>query len=227
MSDEEARFAVLGHTGNVYDVTLAREPRCTCVDFRMRRARGTGVCKHILFVYIRVLRLDRNDSRVWQNALLSSELSGIMERVGQVAQIAPTHVLADLEVRKGYSEATGLPMEGAQPEHVIHRKEIIGERCPVCYEDFQANEEARNLLAYCQTCGGNYHSECISACQRVERQGFRCPLCRSPWKRLTATQTRVQPGGVLPSPPKTPAKPRRSRYLNLAALSSEHQHHGA
>ena len=38
---------------------------------------------------------------------LSSELSGIMERVGQVTQIAPTHVLADLEVRKGYSDATG------------------------------------------------------------------------------------------------------------------------
>ena len=31
-------------------------------------------CKHILFCYLRVLKCDKNDPRIWQPALLRSEV---------------------------------------------------------------------------------------------------------------------------------------------------------
>ena len=43
-------------------------PHCTCPD----HAKG-NVCKHILFVMLRALRLAPDDPLVWQRALLKSE----------------------------------------------------------------------------------------------------------------------------------------------------------
>lgn len=43
-------FAVLGSTGNVYDVRICKSPTCSCPDFQ----RG-NLCKHILFVILKVI----------------------------------------------------------------------------------------------------------------------------------------------------------------------------
>jgi hypothetical protein len=53
----------------VYDVTICRNPHCTCPD----HARG-NVCKHILFTMLRVLRLAQDNPIVWQRALLTAEV---------------------------------------------------------------------------------------------------------------------------------------------------------
>lgn len=42
------KFTVLGSTGNVYDVNIAKFPSCTCPDF----LKG-NICKHILFVMVK------------------------------------------------------------------------------------------------------------------------------------------------------------------------------
>ena len=65
----EAHFVVLGATKNVYTVTIGRHLHCTCPDF----AKG-NVCKHQLFVMLRVLKLGGEDTAVWQRALLPSEV---------------------------------------------------------------------------------------------------------------------------------------------------------
>eukprot|EP00879_Flechtneria_rotunda_P028992 GHRR01031243.1.p1 GENE.GHRR01031243.1~~GHRR01031243.1.p1 ORF type:complete len:247 (+),score=58.84 GHRR01031243.1:121-861(+) len=62
-------FAVLGATGNVYTVTTSRHPHCTCPD----HAKG-NLCKHILFVMLRVLKLATDNPLVWQKALLTNEV---------------------------------------------------------------------------------------------------------------------------------------------------------
>eukprot|EP00775_Hariotina_reticulata_P009934 gene9934-10089_t len=64
-------FTVLGATGNVYTVVVGRHPHCTCPD----HARG-NLCKHILFVMLRVLKLNINNPLVWQKALLTKEGTG-------------------------------------------------------------------------------------------------------------------------------------------------------
>jgi hypothetical protein len=49
----KCNFVVLGSTGNVYTVTLQDVPQCTCPDF----ARKQDLCKHILFVFLKVVGL--------------------------------------------------------------------------------------------------------------------------------------------------------------------------
>ena len=53
----------------VYTVNISRHPHCTCPDC----AKG-HVCKHILFVMLRVLKLSTNNPLVWQKALLTKEV---------------------------------------------------------------------------------------------------------------------------------------------------------
>ena len=48
---------------------------CTCPD----AAKG-NTCKHWLFVVLRVLKLRRDDPRVWQKALLSTELADLLDK---------------------------------------------------------------------------------------------------------------------------------------------------
>jgi uncharacterized Zn finger protein len=59
---------LIGSMVAVYQVRVGRHPHCTCPD----AAKG-NLCKHYLYVMIRVLRLDQNDPIVWQRALLTSE----------------------------------------------------------------------------------------------------------------------------------------------------------
>ena len=55
--------------GNVYRVSIGMHPSCSCPDFR----KG-NVCKHVLFVMVRVIRLAPDDPLIWQKALLRSEV---------------------------------------------------------------------------------------------------------------------------------------------------------
>ena len=52
----------------MYQVRVGRFPHCSCPDF----AKG-NICKHYLYVMLRVLRLRQDDPLVWQKALLLSE----------------------------------------------------------------------------------------------------------------------------------------------------------
>ena len=90
-------FFVLGATGNVYSVKLEKRPSCTCPD----AAKG-NICKHFLFVMLRVLKLPESDPRVWQKALLSTELEELLN-------ISATNegVLASQLVRQRFHEITG------------------------------------------------------------------------------------------------------------------------
>lgn len=57
----------------VYDVTISRHPHCTCPD----HAKG-NLCKHILFVLLRVLKLSTSNPLVWQKALLTKEVRKVV-----------------------------------------------------------------------------------------------------------------------------------------------------
>ena len=54
----------------VYIVTVGKYPACTCPDFHSKG----NLCKHYLFIMLRVLRLDQSDPLVWQKALLKTEV---------------------------------------------------------------------------------------------------------------------------------------------------------
>ena len=118
-----AVFAVFGTTGNVYECHVCASPSCTCPDFTgdgggggggrgggNGRGGGSGaagagkhICKHLLWVYLRVLGVSRDDPVLCQVALLQSELAGMLA-APTAAQRAS---LAAASVREAYVAATG------------------------------------------------------------------------------------------------------------------------
>eukprot|EP00878_Enallax_costatus_P008630 GHUV01009023.1.p1 GENE.GHUV01009023.1~~GHUV01009023.1.p1 ORF type:complete len:344 (+),score=82.61 GHUV01009023.1:103-1134(+) len=123
-------FAVLGATGNVYNVTISRHPHCTCPD----HAKG-NLCKHILFVMLRVLKLATDNPLVWQKALLTKEVEEVLsgahsQGVGHLAG-----VLADDQVRQAYAAAAG--QEGAEEETAPSGRRPVEGDCAICFDELK------------------------------------------------------------------------------------------
>ena len=70
---ESGVFRVKGKADE-YEVKIASTPTCTCPDYQHRHK----PCKHIMFVYLRVLNMKVDDALIWQQALLTHEVDAIL-----------------------------------------------------------------------------------------------------------------------------------------------------
>lgn len=188
---------VLGSTGNVYRVTLSSKGNdCQCPDF----SKGHTVCKHILFVTLRVCKLDREDHRVWQTSLTPSELRPLLAQLRDGTRLGT--VRADPAIMRGYQEISS---QDAERTHAAPQP--LPADCPICYEEicqacFQKDSAMESSTAVtCRTCGHHLHADCRNRWAKSSPKGDTCPLCRNPWEAPTLD------GGV----------------MNLAAFSSEQQ----
>jgi len=181
-------FNVLGSVGNVYTVTITHQPDCTCPDFQ----KG-NLCKHILFVYLKVLQVDSKSPLIYQSALLTSELKDIFAD----APLSPGSIMASTQVQKKFREMNG--METKEEERKEEKKEEVttgvkrrpvdGD-CPICYE---AMSETENLV-WCQSaCGNNMHTECFKQWQTAKKSKdeVTCVYCRTPWKLPETKSTKT------------------------------------
>ncbi|CAM6112280.1 unnamed protein product [Calypogeia fissa] len=204
-SPTSCHFDVLGSTGNVYEVKLQQRPSCTCPDFPR-----SGLCKHILFVMLRVLKLDRFDPRVWQKALLTSELKELLE----IAAISDG-VLADQSVRQRFQEIQRsfgkLEADSAAAPAKTVQREITGD-CPICYEGMDdGHGKAKEPVVFCKVCGNNVHRDCFEKWTRSKSSSgsqTTCIYCRAVWSESDAAKK----GKIA------------SEYVNLADGSETHQY---
>lgn len=200
-------FFVLGATGNVYSVKLEKRPSCTCPD----AAKG-NICKHFLFVMLRVLKLPESDPRVWQKALLSTELEELLSM-----SATNEGVLANQRVRQRFREITGTnPEPDALPKDTEKsiQRDLEGD-CPVCYEALAGNDgKPGELVVFCKTCGNNVHRDCFERWSRSKRStGGRvtCIYCRADWDDISSKKSQN-------------SKTDRGGYVNLASYSEGHAH---
>ena len=206
-------FAVFGTTGNVYECSVRARPTCTCPDFVGSRSgssrAGSHVCKHLMWVYMRVLGVSRDDPALCQVALLQSELASMLSR----PSAAQRATLAAASAREAYLRAAELPRgsEEDAPAPVRRRptrriprvpdgkiaddaddvpiaeEDDEEPKCPVCFEDVEdaADRAAGSLdpssVWWCRGgCGGNVHARCMR--MWIQKSGSStCPLCRAPW----------------------------------------------
>lgn len=190
-------FVVLGSTGNVYTVTLQQALQCTCPNF----SRKQDLCKHILFVFLKVVGLPPNHNYVYQKALLTTELREIFTIMGKrrVGGASAT-VLANTRVRESLALLeTGETQE--QDAGVQRRALVAGDAdCPICFDPMSGGADT----TYCRTtCGYNFHTDCIRHWLREQRNKT-CPNCRSPWQDTQST-TQSSPTN-------------REGYVNLGTL---------
>lgn len=172
-------LTVLGSTGNVYDVTISKIPRCSCPD----HAKG-NLCKHLLFVMLKVVGLPVSSNLVYQSAYVTEELECILNTLqGRTARLG-RDVVANEAVRQrlnGDMKKPSCDAKGVGDSSSTNRKEVEGGECPICFDDLGSN---LSLLTYCQqTCGTNFHSECMKMWtkQASQRNNPTCPACRQPW----------------------------------------------
>ncbi|EYU20428.1 hypothetical protein ABFS82_01G019600 [Erythranthe guttata] len=163
-TDDSSLFFVLGATGNVYTVNISAAPSCTCPD------RATP-CKHILFVFIRVLGLPLDDPSLWRRTLRPCQLRRLLN--------LPTsrEALAGAAVRERFhhlffqSRSTG----SRRPDVVAE----IGTACPVCLEDLGREDK----VVACGTCKNVIHETCFLAWKKTcRRRSATCVLCRARWR---------------------------------------------
>jgi len=187
----EVTFAVMGSTGNVYEVAISSVPRCNCPDFLRRQS----PCKHVLFVWLRVLRLEADDPRVWQRRLGPEDVQEVLRRSCSAATCRG--VCAPTRVQRRYKDLTGTggsELEASQPGRA--RKALEEDDCPICCEAFEEQDEGNGLVTFCLSCGSNLHRDCIDRWQRASKKGD-CPLCREPFRH---PRTHVAPGEGMPAP---------------------------
>ena len=173
-------FAVLGFTGNVYQVVLSKVPSCSCPD----HAKG-NLCKHILFVMLKVVGLESHSPLVYQAAYLTNELEDIVQRLQErrASVGLRSDVVAKVAVRKRFSDLTekeAVDVSETPVEEGVQRQPIEGS-CPICFDELGTNQ---SLLIFCKkACGINFHKECIKMWTSQQNQNSEptCPNCRQPW----------------------------------------------
>jgi len=171
-------FKVLGSTGNVYTVIIGKVPSCDCPD----ASRGHH-CKHILFIFLKVLQVPESSGLWYQKALLHSEIESVFTN----APLAP-NVIANDTVRNAYASATGKLSTSASSST---KRRIPGpeDNCPICYESMYGESEGR--LTFCEECGNALHSECFEQWRQSRRVAeLTCVWCRAkPRKKESGAST--------------------------------------
>ncbi|XP_071696159.1 uncharacterized protein [Rutidosis leptorrhynchoides] len=163
-------FFILGATGNVYTVNLSTTPSCTCPD-------RTTPCKHILFVYIRVLSVSLDDPCLWRTTLHINELTQLLSSPISLDTIAGPVIRQRFQ--EMYLQRVTTHPDGKAP--AIQAEE--GSNCPICLEDMGIGE--RKLVA-CATCKNLIHEECLLAWKKSSRRrSTSCVICRARWRDRT------------------------------------------
>ncbi|KII88331.1 hypothetical protein PLICRDRAFT_140436, partial [Plicaturopsis crispa FD-325 SS-3] len=188
-------FSVLGSTGNVYTVTIDKRPSCSCPD-----SQKGNHCKHILFIYLKVLQVPQHSGHWYQKALLTSEL----EEIFTDAPAAPNS-LAHPRVREAYQRASG-KSAGSSSQDSAAKKRMPGkdDDCPVCYEAMHSTPVPS--LSFCDSCGNALHKECFQQWVRSSGNNPTCVWCRAKW--------------VMPAPAGGSGAGRAAQgYINLAGVA--------
>lgn len=154
-------YNILGSTGNVYNIEIKKLPSCTCPDFE----RG-HLCKHIIFVMVKVLHVPRKSELIFQKALMKTELAKIFADAPPAPQ---SEVIANTKVINAYNKVVGGLAVPCAPQ-----KDPDGD-CPVCYETLLGNKK---MLDSCGTCRNYIHKECLGQWLSVQRN---CVYCRAVW----------------------------------------------
>ncbi|KAM0044147.1 putative transferase chromatin regulator PHD family [Helianthus debilis subsp. tardiflorus] len=160
-------FFVLGATGNVYTVNLSPAPTCSCPD-------RTTPCKHILFVYIRVLSVSLDDPCLWGTTLRPHQLTRLLS--APVSFDAVAGVAIRQRFQEMYLQRAATHPDGKVPP--VRAEE--GAACPICLEEM--GREDRKLVA-CATCKNPIHEDCLLAWKRSSRRrSTSCVICRARWR---------------------------------------------
>ncbi|KAL9578100.1 MAG: hypothetical protein Q9212_005939 [Teloschistes hypoglaucus] len=125
-----------GTTGNIYHITIALEPSCTCPDNK----KGNQ-CKHIVYVLYNVLKAPE-DLR-YQIAFLSAELRQIFDQAPGI----PASQQPSSSSSSPPSPSSKIPSSAPEKEEEDSNRKPIEGDCPICYDTLREPAQFRYLEA--------------------------------------------------------------------------------
>ncbi|KAI3923347.1 hypothetical protein MKW98_026940 [Papaver atlanticum] len=158
-------FFVLAATGNVYTVTLSTTPvcRCNCPD-------SVVPCKHILFVFLRVLGISQNDRRLCRKRLKPCQLADLLNLPSSARTLADAytrdkfrHLYTTAKVKVGLPPSIG-----------------NGVLCAICHAKWHPLGD--HEMVKCGSCGDIGHKTCLVTYRRSHGKVVpKCKSCRTNW----------------------------------------------
>lgn len=150
---DQYTWKTIGSTGTLYTVKIGPETiSCTCPD---SRTRGQFICKHLIFVLFRVLKVDRN--------------------IQFVRELRKT--LTPYEITQIYRNSPDVTLHRLPENTIVTQKPL--EDCGICYEAISSDDD----VTWCRSvCGNNVHSTCFDMWRKACRGSpLTCVFCRSRW----------------------------------------------
>lgn len=212
-------FDISGSKGNVYKVTLDRQVKCSCMDFTLRRQ----VCKHLMFVYLKVLRLEGHLPVFSRIKLTEDEVEQVFD---EALENPVAHAMAHPELRKAWAEAVGYVSEedaasGSNETTVPSGKRLVpeeGDVCGVCYEDLEPG--STEGLEFClESCGRPIHTDCLETWFNTRGFDRTCIWCRARWHDVAKAKDKTSNGYGIGVGARGSVVDASGRQLNLAAAA--------
>eukprot|EP00523_Entomoneis_sp_CCMP467_P010260 CAMPEP_0168737340 /NCGR_PEP_ID=MMETSP0724-20121128/10345_1 /TAXON_ID=265536 /ORGANISM="Amphiprora sp., Strain CCMP467" /LENGTH=366 /DNA_ID=CAMNT_0008784605 /DNA_START=1430 /DNA_END=2530 /DNA_ORIENTATION=+ len=199
------KFAMLGSTGNIYDVCLQHVPTCSCPDF----ARRGDLCKHLIFVLVRCVGLVVDHPLAYQKAYITSELHELNSRIEERNNnnnnnnnnTAPGGggVWANTSVQTQYAKIKDRSSNKNEDEDnkdrgKVQRRALEDQDCPICLEEL--SHCPLSQVTYCKlSCGMNFHVACMAQWKRAAGgRNVTCPNCRAVEEPPPAAAARQREG---------------------------------
>ncbi|MCL7037840.1 hypothetical protein MKW94_003121 [Papaver nudicaule] len=154
----EADFFVIGATGDVYNVRLSTTPSCSCPDRMIP-------CKHILFVYLRVLEVSLKDPCVRRKTLKPNQLTHLLN-----ARTSPK-ILAGSRVHERFLHLFSTKSDLGPPP-----KPELG-KCAKCRKEMYAEDS----ILDCDVCDSVCHEKCMIYRKGGEYGAPFCACCSTRW----------------------------------------------
>ena len=163
-----SNYLVQGSSDSCYVVSLdqnndTNEWSCECPDNEIRGY----ICKHMIFIMVRVLRLSVND--------LARKLD--CDDLFALQQLILRHRSNSLHPDTLLQRDRPINTRNENVREEVTRREINSE-CPICYEEMKNSER----IVWCKySCGNNVHKGCFDRWARTRGRNLTCVWCRAKW----------------------------------------------
>ena len=206
-SSHQINFDVSGSTSNIYQVKLMKSFEwnniyCNCPDSKKWANVHGVVCKHILFVIFKVLKLFKYNNYL-SNITVETDAETFLEKRKLHRDFLEViSVFIDLfnfneetefmkleyvEKYQKIKDSLEKLHENKDDADLLEEKETGVDHCLICFEDFQKETKlSKEINSQCLICKTIFHKSCLT---KWFLHNNTCPYCRSPSKHNTQTTT--------------------------------------
>lgn len=180
---DRIELLVSGSKRDVYVVKIENDQcKCSCPDMKIHARRHNCLCKHVCFVWFKILNAD--NFGLFENhhinaqdvrARLEAAVSGGGSQANRDPGVQLADLLADLSLAKARIN---------EIVFVIAKPPADEDDCPICFEGLLGDQKDHAIVG-CPECKNNVHVKCITKWLQMNASKT-CVYCRSPaWKQFS------------------------------------------